>query len=181
MTDKQLLTQMTEMKQKPSAAVQPHKKGSKSGIIVKGIDDVAVRFSKCCNPVPGDEIVGFITRGRGVSIHRTDCVNMLHLSEIERQRLIDAEWQDSTADGHGGLYKAELNVYVHDGVGVLIQIAQVFSERGINVTAMSSRSGKNNTATINISFDIGGKYALNKIIDKLRSLDCVYDIARTTG
>ena len=76
MTDKQLLTQMTEMKQKPSAAVQPHKKGSKSGIIVKGIDDVAVRFSKCCNPVPGDEIVGFITRGRGVSIHRTDCVNI---------------------------------------------------------------------------------------------------------
>ena len=84
-------------------------------------------------------------------------------------------------DGQGGLYKAELNVYVHDGVGVLIQIAQVFSERDINVTAMSSRSGKNNTATINISFDIGGKYALNKIIDKLRSLDCVYDIARTTG
>ena len=181
MTDKQLLTQMTEMKQKPSAAVEPHKKGSKSGIIVKGIDDVAVRFSKCCNPVPGDEIVGFITRGRGVSIHRTDCVNMLHLSEIERQRLIDAEWQDSTAEGKGGLYKAELNVYVHDGVGVLIQIAQVFSERDINVTAMSSRSGKNNTATINISFDINGKYALNKIIDKLRSLDCVYDIARTTG
>ena len=102
MTDKQLLTQMTEMKQKPSAAVEPHKKGSKSGIIVKGIDDVAVRFSKCCNPVPGDEIVGFITRGRGVSIHRTDCVNMLHLSEIERQRLIDAEWQDSTAEGKGG-------------------------------------------------------------------------------
>ena len=181
MTDKQLLTQMTEMKQKPSAAVEPHKKGSKSGIIVKGIDDVAVRFSKCCNPVPGDEIVGFITRGRGVSIHRTDCVNMLHLSEIERQRLIDAEWQDSTAEGKGGLYKAELNVYVHDGVGVLIQIAQVFSERDMNVTAMSSRSGKNNTATINISFDINGKYALNKIIDKLRSLDCVYDIARTTG
>ena len=181
MTDKQLLTQMTEMKQKPSAAVEPHKKGSKSGIIVKGIDDVAVRFSKCCNPVLGDEIVGFITRGRGVSIHRTDCVNMLHLSEIERQRLIDAEWQDSTAEGKGGLYKAELNVYVHDGVGVLIQIAQVFSERDINVTAMSSRSGKNNTATINISFDINGKYALNKIIDKLRSLDCVYDIARTTG
>lgn len=95
--------------------------------------------------------------------------------------MIDAEWQEDTAAGHGGLYKAELNVYVYDGVGVLIQIAQVFSERDINVTAMSSRSGRNNTATINISFDIDGKYALNKIIDKLRSLDCVYDIARTTG
>lgn len=181
MTDKQLLRQVNEVKQRPSSAVEPHKKGGKSGIIVKGIDDVAVRFSKCCNPVPGDEIVGFITRGRGVSIHRTDCVNVLHMSEAERQRMIDAEWQEDTAAGHGGLYKAELNVYVHDGVGVLIQIAQVFSERDINVTAMSSRSGRNNTATINVSFDIDGKYALNKIIDKLRSLDCVYDIARTTG
>ncbi|MGN0204562.1 MAG: RelA/SpoT family protein [Coprococcus sp.] len=181
MTDKQLLRQMNEVKQRPSGAVEPHKKGGKSGIVVKGIDDVAVRFSKCCNPVPGDEIVGFITRGRGVSIHRTDCVNVLHLSESERQRMIDAEWQEETSAGNGGLYKAELNIYVHDGVGVLIQIAQVFSERDINVTAMSSRSGKNNTATINVSFDINGKYALNKIIDKLRSLDCVYDIARTTG
>ena len=106
---------------------------------------------------------------------------MLHLSETERQRLIDAEWQDDTAAGNGGLYKAELNIYVYDGVGVLIKIAQVFSERNINVTGMSSRSGKNNTATININFDIDGKPALNKIIDKLRSLECVYDIARTTG
>jgi GTP pyrophosphokinase len=70
---------------------------------------------------------------------------------------------------------------VHDGVGVLIQIAQIFSERGINVTAMSSRSSKNGRATINVSFDINGRTALNKIIDKLRTLDCVYDIARTTG
>ena len=65
---------------------------SKSGIVVKGIDDMAVRFSRCCNPVPGDEIVGFITRGRGMSIHRTDCVNMIHLSGPERERLIPAEW-----------------------------------------------------------------------------------------
>ncbi len=181
LTDKQLLQQLNEVRQRPSEAVSPHKKGGKSGIIVKGVDDVAVRFSKCCSPVPGDEIVGFITRGRGVSIHRTDCVNMMHLSETERQRLIDAEWQDGPESGGGSLYKAELSIYVYDGVGVLIQIAQVFSEREINVTAMSSRSGKNNTATINVSFDINGKFALNKIIDKLRSLDCVYDIARTTG
>ena len=70
-----------------------HHKKSKSGIIVKGIDDVAVRFSKCCNPLPGDEIVGFITRGRGISIHRTDCVNIMNISESDRARLIDAEWQ----------------------------------------------------------------------------------------
>ena len=67
-------------------------KKSKSGIVVKGVGDVAVRFSKCCNPVPGDEIVGFITRGRGVSIHRTDCINIIHIGDEERNRLIDAEW-----------------------------------------------------------------------------------------
>ena len=72
---------------------------SKGGIVVKGIDDVAVRFSKCCSPVPGDEIVGYVTRGRGVSIHRTDCVNIINLSSEERVRLIDAEWQQPDSAG----------------------------------------------------------------------------------
>ena len=66
---------------------------SKSGIVVKGIHDLAVRFSKCCSPVPGDEIVGFVTRGRGISIHRTDCINVMNLPQEERERLIEAEWQ----------------------------------------------------------------------------------------
>ena len=87
-TDAKIMESMKEAKEQ-----KLHVTKSKSGIIVKGIDDVAVRFSKCCNPVPGDEIVGFVTRGRGVTIHRTDCVNMLHLAESERERLIDAEWQ----------------------------------------------------------------------------------------
>ncbi len=71
----------------------PIRARSKSGIVVRGIHDLAVRFSRCCSPVPGDEIVGFVTRGRGITIHRTDCVNILNLPEIERSRLIDAEWQ----------------------------------------------------------------------------------------
>ena len=70
---------------------------SKSGIVVHGLYDVAVHFSKCCNPVPGDEIVGFVTRGRGISIHRTDCVNIINLSKIEKDRLIEAEWQDTAS------------------------------------------------------------------------------------
>ena len=183
--DEQLLSSMTDPDKaknaKKDSAPEKTKNHSGKGIIVKGIDDVAVRFGKCCNPVPGDEIVGYVTRGRGVTIHRTDCVNMLHLSELERERLIDAEWQDGAMAAGGGHYKAELNVYVEDKVGVLIQIAQVFSEKDINVSAMSSRSGKNKTATINVQFDVAGKAELNKVIDRLRSLDCVYDIARTTG
>ena len=86
-TDETILEKISEANRQ-----KVHIARSKSGIVVKGINDMAVRFSKCCNPVPGDEIVGFVTRGRGMSIHRTDCVNMLHLSAAERERLIDAEW-----------------------------------------------------------------------------------------
>ena len=95
-TDETILEKISEANNKTV-----HIAKSKSGIVVKGINDMAVRFSKCCNPVPGDEIVGFVTRGRGMSIHRTDCVNMLHLSAAERERLIDAEWEDP-ADTEGG-------------------------------------------------------------------------------
>lgn len=174
-TDAQVLSQISEAR---TPAQEAHRK-SKSGIVVKGIDDVAVRFSKCCSPLPGDEIVGFITRGRGISIHRTDCVNIINISEEDRERLIDAEWQSDGTTKE--MYKAEINIYVHDGVGVLVEVAKVFTEREINVTAMSSRSGKNHTATINVCFDVSGKQELTKIVDKLRSLECVYDVERTRG
>ena len=86
-----------EAKQVAEHTSKEHLK-SKSGIIVEGLDDLAVRFSKCCSPVPGDEIVGFVTRGRGVSIHRTDCVNMIHLPVSEKNRLIEAEWSPEAKD-----------------------------------------------------------------------------------
>ena len=85
---------------------------------------MAVRFSKCCNPVPGDEIVGFVTRGRGMSIHRTDCINMLHLSDVERARLIDAEWEDTSETEGGGKYLAELKMYANDREGFLMDISK---------------------------------------------------------
>ena len=87
-TDEEVLETIGSENKNPESA-----KRSKSGIIVKGLYDVAVHFSKCCSPVPGDEIVGFVTRGRGVSIHRTDCVNIINLSDMEKERLIDAEWR----------------------------------------------------------------------------------------
>ena len=177
-TDTQVLKNISEGKKgtEPKAL-----KKTKSGIVVRGIDDVAVRFSKCCNPVPGDEIVGFVTRGRGVSIHRTDCINIINISEEDRARLLDAEWLAAPDQLTGGTYKAEINIYVEDRVGVLVEVAKVFTENEINVTAMASRSGKNNTATFNVTIDIHSVSQLNKVIDKLRNLECVYDIQRTTG
>ena len=96
LTDAQVVENASEQKEKHAEVERTTHK--KSGIIVKGLTDVAVHFSKCCSPVPGDEIVGFVTRGRGVSIHRTDCVNIMQLPDFDRQRLIEAEWQQGASD-----------------------------------------------------------------------------------
>ncbi len=150
---------------------------SKGGIVVKGIDDVAVRFSRCCNPVPGDEIVGFVTRGRGVSIHRTDCVNVLHMTEAERMRMIEAEWQGFAA-GSGEKYATEITIYANNRTGLLVDLSKTFTERGIDLLGINSRVSKQGTATISISFEISGTEELNRIIDKIRQIDSIIDIER---
>jgi len=176
-TDNQVLEQLSQAK--AIGSEKPQGARHHGGIVVKGIHDVAVRFSKCCSPLPGDEIVGFVTRGRGVSIHRTDCINVMNISESDRSRLIEAEWQDEGDSKE--LYKAEINIYVQDKVGVLVEITKVFTEREINITGVSCRTAKNHTATINVSFEIKGRSQLQKVVDKLRSMDFVYDIERTRG
>ena len=122
-TDEVVLERVAE-----AAKNKVHIAKSKSGIVVKGIDDMAVRFSRCCNPVPGDEIVGFVTRGRGLSIHRTDCINMIHLSDSERARLIPAEWETEVTEKSGGQYLAEIKMYANDQQGLLMEISRIFTE-----------------------------------------------------
>ena len=154
-------------------------KKTRGGIVVKGIHDVAVRFSKCCNPVPGDEIVGFVTRGRGVTIHRTDCVNVLCMSEEDRNRIIDAEWQqDAVADN---TYLTEINIYADDRSGILFDITKILSEANISVNSINSRTSKQGKATITISFSIKSVDQLNAIIAKIRNVDSIIDIERTVG
>lgn len=149
------------------------------GIVVKGVDDVAVRFSKCCSPVPGDEIVGFITRGRGISIHRTDCINVLCMSEADRARIIDAEWQENAVEAN--TYMTEINIYADDRNGILFDITKILSEANINVNSVNSRTSKQGKATITISFEIKSKEQLNSIISKIRNVDSIIDIERTAG
>ena len=174
-TDEEVLETISENKEKI-----PEKK-SKSGIIVKGLYDVAVHFSKCCSPVPGDEIVGFVTRGRGVSIHRTDCINIINLSDMERERLIDAEWQHDEESGNSGLYLAEIKVFCNNRTGLLVDITRAFTEREIDINAIHSKTSKQGIATIDISFNTKGKAELTSVIDKLRQIDSIIDIERTTG
>ena len=164
------------------AAVVPIKGSkSKSGIIVKGIHDLAVRFSKCCSPVPGDEIVGFVTRGRGITIHRTDCINVLNLPEIERSRLIDAEWQGVEEDNSAATYSTEISIFANNRIGMFVDISKIFTEREIDIKTMNSRVNKQGKATITMSFDIHGIEELNNLMAKLRQIDGVLDIERTTG
>ncbi len=154
---------------------------SKSGIVVKGIDDMAVRFSKCCNPVPGDEIVGFVTRGRGMSIHRTDCVNIINLSMVERARLIDAEWEENADAESAGHYLAELKMYADDRRGLLMDVTKIFTEAKIDVKSMNIRTSKKGTATLDMGFVVRGREELQRVIDKMRQLEGVIDIERTAG
>ena len=138
-TDEEVLETISENKEKV-----PEKK-SKSGIIVKGLYDVAVHFSKCCSPVPGDEIVGFVTRGRGVTVHRTDCVNMIHLPGEDRIRLIDAEWQEGASHVAGSKFPAEIKIFCNNRTGLLVDITKVFTERKIDVLGINSRISKNSS------------------------------------
>ena len=174
LTDEQVLEAASESQEKLHIAK------SKSGIVVKGIHDVAVRFSKCCSPIPGDEIVGFVTRGRGITIHRTDCVNVLNMPEIDRKRLIEAEWQmPDKADSEK--YEAEIQVYANNRTGLLVDISKIFTERKIDLRSINSRTNKQERATISMSFNVCSKQELNSLIEKIRQVESVLDVERTTG
>ena len=174
LTDEQVLEATAEAQEKLHIAK------SKGGILVKGIHDVAVRFSKCCSPIPGDEIVGFVTRGRGITIHRTDCVNVINMTELDRSRLIEAEWQrqDSKATEK---YMAEINVYANNRTGLLVDLSKIFTERKIDVRSINSRTSKQEKATISLSFNVGSKEELNSLIEKIRQVESVIDVERATG
>lgn len=178
MTNEEILASIAESG--VQAALKPVQVKSKSGIVVKGIADLSVRFSKCCSPVPGDEIVGFVTRGRGISIHRTDCVNVMNLPEIERARLIDAEWQ-LPEDSEDGRYVAEIKIYAHNRNGLLADISRAMTEKDIDILTMNTRTSKQGLATLQTTFEVGSREELNRIIDKIRSIESVMDIERTTG
>lgn len=163
--------------QKP---LKQHK--SKSGIVVEGIGDVAVRFSKCCSPVPGDEIVGFVTRGRGVTIHRTDCVNVMNLSNEERNRLINAEWDAQFAQGAANAsYLAEIRITASDRVGLIMEISRMLADDDISVKGFNVRTTKDMLAIINISMEIRTKEQLERIVNRLNNVKDILEITRVAG
>ena len=175
-SDEEILSQISSQ----GTEVVHRPRHSKGGIIVKGIDDVAVHFSKCCSPVPGDKIVGYVTRGRGVSIHRSDCVNVLGMTEEEKERLIEAEWQKQD-DNQDAMYVTDIKIYAIDRRNIVFDVSKVFTEMLINVTSMTLRTNRQGKATINVAFEIRGVDQLNKVIAKIRNIDDIIDIERTMG
>ena len=173
-TDEEVLAAVAE------SNVTPQVSSSDNAIIVKGVHDVAVRFSKCCNPVPGDDICGFVTRGRGVSIHRKDCVNVIKMQEEDRTRLIEAKWQSDTS-GPGGKYAATIKIFANNRSGLLADISRTLSEKDIDIISMNTRTSKQGLATMETSFQVSSRAQLREIVDKIRQIDSVIDIERTTG
>jgi len=149
------------------------RKKSNTGIKVKGIENILVRFSKCCNPVPGDEIIGYITKGRGVSIHRKDCPNTKDLL-VEPERIIEVEWNTQSSVS----YNADVQVRANDRQGLLAEITSIINENKINIVSFYSRTSKDRIANINFVLEINDIDQLNKLIRRLRRIEGVIDVFR---
>ncbi|MEA4973822.1 MAG: bifunctional (p)ppGpp synthetase/guanosine-3',5'-bis(diphosphate) 3'-pyrophosphohydrolase [Candidatus Metalachnospira sp.] len=159
-------------------------KRSDSGVVVKGIGDVSVRFSRCCNPVPGDEIIGFVTRGRGVSIHRTDCANIINLTEDDRNRLLEAEWEMSAGkEGIGPKFsfQAEIRLLCADRNNIILDLSRVLSEENLPVKSFNARSTKDLLSIVNIVLEITSKDQLEKVCVHLKNVKGVEDIERVSS
>jgi len=146
-----------------------------SGVVIKGIDNVKIRFSKCCNPVPGDAIVGFITRGRGVSVHRADCTNIHDLNDSEDERFIEVEWDiDKKVT-----FISELQIKALDRPKLLQDLTGLYAEAKLNATSLNLRINKEKIAIIDISFEINETKQLLDLIKKIKKLDGVLEVYRT--
>lgn len=162
-----------EQKIEELTSKRKHIKPSNTGVVVKGIDNCLVKLSKCCNPVPGDNIIGYITKGRGVSVHRTDCVNVKDLLK-EDDRIIDVYWYtEETA-----AYNVDITVFANDRAGLLAEVIQVLGNVKTKLIALNSKITKEHTATIEITIEVENIEELNKVLKELRKIDSVYEVAR---
>ena len=146
-------------------------------MIVEGVDDCLVSFSRCCSPVPGDDIIGYITRGKGVSIHRKDCTNILSSDKRgDTERLIKVYWESEQSGDSS--YLTEIQILAHDRKGLLAEIAGTIAELKILITSMNSRTTKEEEAVVELMIEISSKEQLNYIVKKLGNINGVYEVKR---
>lgn len=154
---------------------QPAKKRTTEvGVSVRGIDNMLVRMSRCCNPLPGDEIVGYITRGRGVSIHRQDCLNIIN--EQHKERLLEVEWEAGSAKEK--TYQVDIEITGFDRSGLLNDVLQAVSATNTNIIAVSGRGDQNKQARIAMTLSIPNVNHLQKVVDRIKQISDVYTVSR---
>ncbi len=188
LTTNQVLTRLIEEYRKSNKAAEPsglvpketkpirEKSSSDNGVRVKGIDNVLVRFAKCCNPVPGDPIIGYITRGRGVSVHRADCINLTDQA-VEANRLVEVSWAAESKAS----YNAEIQIIARDRQAILADITNALAEIKINVTAINARTAKNKLAIINLVLEIHDTQQLERVIKFFGRVRDVLDVFRVNA
>ncbi len=163
--------------QLPSTALAPRRPSTRrgaAGIYVEGLDDVMVRLSRCCTPVPGDRVIGFITRGRGVSVHREDCANALALAGSDSERLIEVEWDEDRQ----GVFVASIEVKALDRARLLADVAKVLAEHHVSILSSSSNTAADRVSRMRFEFELADPAHLDSLLDSLRQLDSVYDAYR---
>ncbi|HZG76330.1 MAG TPA: bifunctional (p)ppGpp synthetase/guanosine-3',5'-bis(diphosphate) 3'-pyrophosphohydrolase, partial [Paenibacillus sp.] len=170
----QLTNEVRELK--PASAAQKARPRSTQGVRVKGVDNLLVRFARCCNPVPGDDIIGYITRGRGVSVHRSDCPNVVPSGDggDEANRVIEVEWI-AAAEAN---YSVDIEITGHDRRGLLNEVLQAVSESKTNMSAVSGRSDKNKVAMIHMTILIRNTEHLHSVVEKIKRVRDVYSVQR---
>lgn len=165
---KDLSQLLAELKPRRSKAKASH------GILVKGEEGIMVKLARCCNPIPGDPVIGYITRGSGISVHRTDCPNVLSNNPDEQRRLIEVSW-DITTDA---VYKVNIVINASDRPGMMADIMQVTSEAKLNINALNCRTDKHKNAYITMGLDISNLEQLDNIMNKIKRMKGVYSVER---
>jgi GTP pyrophosphokinase len=155
----------------------PAPRDGESGVEVEGAPDVWVRLSKCCTPVPGDEIQGFVTHGHGVSVHRADCANLEHLSETQRERLVPVHW----APSEGSVFLVNIQVEALDRTRLLADVTRVLSEQHVNILSASVATSRDRVAVSRFTFEMGDPKHLGAVLRAVRGVDGVYDVYRVSG
>lgn len=151
-----------------------HRKRKGAGVYVEGLDDVMIRLSKCCSPVPGDDITGFVTRGRGVSVHRTDCSNAVALASSNEDRLIEVEWDRDTT----GIFAATVEIKALDRSHLLADVTRVLSEHHLNILSSSSAAGADRVSRMRFEFELADPSHLESVLASIKRLDSVFDAYR---
>ena len=155
-----------------------HTKKDATGVNVKGVDGLMIKFAKCCTPVPGDEIVGYITKGRGISVHRKDCANMMSLPEDEKGRFIDVEWDADALNKHS--FEADIFVLAEDRKRLIMDISIAVQEMDVNVRSMNVKTTKDKKAMFNMTLDITEPDQIRKVLLKIKNVDGIIDAYRAT-